>query len=347
MKRIMLMMAMLISLSSIAKDTLTIGVKQSEPFAYTYVDGEWDGIAIELIREYLHDYNMSYRLVEYKSSTYDEIIDSVANGDIDIFAGDITITNDRLMEVDFSQPYYVTNTLIATLKTDEPSSISGLFTVSFVESMFMLLIFILVSGLIMWLVEKNHNDGFDKGLMGIFDGSYFVSATMTTVGYGDVAAKTKVGKVLSFVLMWVSLGIVGYMYGNITTALTIAELEDGIENISELNKMKVGTINGTTSSTFLTDNDIKYINYDSAEEGFDAMIDGELDAFVYDKPILQYLAAKDRYSDVALSQTEFMEQTYGFVFKKNSYFEDDLNRSILKTIRGEQWEGIMNKYNLE
>lgn len=342
-----LIMATLFSLSSMGQDTLHIGVKQSEPFIYQTKSGHWDGVTMEVLTRYLENTKQPYKIIEYTNATYNQLIDSmVAMDEIDIIAGDITITKDRMEKVDFSQPYYVTNTAIATKKKDEQSSISGLFSYKFLESMIVLLIFIFGSGLIMWLVERKANDGFDKGVLGIFDGSYFVSATMTTVGYGDVAAKTQIGKVLAFILMWLSLGMVGYMYGNITTALTVAELDDGIENIADLNKMKVGTIDGTTSSLFLEDNDVKYINFNSAEEGLDAMNDGELDAFVYDKPILQYYTGQDKYGDIVLSEKEFMEQTYGFILNKNSELSDGLNKSIMGTIRGDEWQGIMNKYSL-
>jgi len=327
-------------------DTLHIGVKQSEPFVYKTSSGHWDGIAIEILSRYMDEIKIPYDLVEHENTTYNELIESMVVNDMDMIVGDVTITKERIENVEFTQPYYVTNTVIATLKQDEPSSVSGLFTYKFMESMLILLAFIIISGLIMWLVERNYNDGFDKGLIGIFDGSYFVSATMTTVGYGDVSPVTKIGKSLAFILMWLSLGMVGFMYGNITTALTVAELDDGIGNISDLKKMKVGTINGTTSSSFLLDNDIKYIDFNSAEEGMDAMVNNELDAFVYDKATLEYYCGKDKYSEIVISNKGFMEQTYGFVLNKNSTLSEGLNKIIMGTIRGDEWEGIMNKYSI-
>lgn len=342
-----LLIVTLFNLSSVGQDTIHIGVKQSEPFVYKTSTGHWDGIAINILTNYLEESGHPYDIVEYNGYSYGQLIDSMVVNDMDIIAGNVTITRDRLEKVDFSQPYFVTNTTIATLKNDKISSISGLFTYKFMESMFILLVFILVSGTIMWIVERGKNDGFDKGFSGIFDGSYFVSATMTTVGYGDVAPKTKLGKGLSFILMWLSLGMVGFMYGNITTALTVAELDNGIENLSDLNTMKVGTIGGTTSADFLNRNDIKFINFETAEEGLDAMVSNELDAFVYDKPILEYYTGKDKYSGISLSEKEFMEQTYGFVLNKKSEYTEELNKCILGVVRGDEWDGIMNKYSID
>jgi ABC-type amino acid transport substrate-binding protein len=347
MKKIILSLLIgLFSLFSFSQDTLHIGVKQSEPFVYKTSSGHWDGVTMEVLTRYLSNTGQPYDIIEYKHSTYNQLIDSMVVDDaIDIIAGDVTITDDRMEKVEFSQPYYVTNTSIAT-KKESGSALSALFSWKFLKSMLVLLVFIFASGLLMWIVERKHNSGFDKGPLGIFDGSYFVSATMTTVGYGDVSAQSKVGKALAFILMWLSLGMVGYMYGNITTALTVAELDNGIENVSDLNKMKVGTMDGTTSANFLKNNDIKYINFESAKEGLDAMNNDELDAFVYDKPILQYYIGQDKYSNITLSEKEFMEQTYGFILNKNSELADGLNRTIMKTIRGDEWNTIMNKYNL-
>lgn len=346
MKKLLILLGLILTISTFAQDTLRIGVKESAPFAIKYDNGSWGGLAIDVTKAYLEDSSIPYKLVELQGITYDEIVNMVSRGDIDVFAGDMTITAERFDKVDFTQPYFVTKTAIATKIKDEPGALDGFLSWKFAKSMLVLLVFIFVAGFIMWIVEKEENDYFDKGPKGIFDGSYFVSATMTTVGYGDVAAKTELGKVLAFVLMWISLGMVGYLYGNITTALTVAELDDGINSIASLSKMKVGTIDGTASATFLKENDVKYINFYSAEEALDAMNDNELDAFVYDKPILQYLTGQDQYDGIVISNKEFEEQTYGFAFPKGSDMDDKLNSTILKRIRGDEWRDMMNKYNL-
>jgi ABC-type amino acid transport substrate-binding protein len=348
MKRFLsLLIGMVLSLTSFGEDTLIVGVKESAPFAYQHSNGHWDGIAIDLVDKYLEESGRPYKIVEYKHQTYNAMVDSVASGHIDLFAGDMTITNNRLEKVNFSQPYYVTNTSIATLKKEKQTSMLGFFNLKFLRNLLSLLVFVFVCGFIIWVIEHKHNDGFNKGPLGIFDGSYFISTTMTTVGYGDISPKTKAGKIFAFIVMWLSLGMVGFFYGNITASLTVAELESKIENVGQLNKLKVGTIGGTASSSFLDDNDVRYISFETPEEGLDAMVAGELDAFVYDKPIIQYYMSKDKYSKVTISDNEFMEQTYGFAIKKGSNIEDGLNKSILSTIRGEEWKGIMDKYNVD
>jgi voltage-gated potassium channel len=55
------------------------------------------------------------------------------------------------------------------------------------------------------------------------DGLYWAIATMTTVGYGDVAAETQEGKLLSAVVMLVGIGFVAVVTGAIAQRFVVSE----------------------------------------------------------------------------------------------------------------------------
>jgi ABC-type amino acid transport substrate-binding protein len=118
--------------------------------------------------------------------------------------------------------------------------------------------------------------------------------------------------------------------------------------MQELRKVKVGTIDGTTSANFLKDNDVKYISFDNTEEALNAMNQGELNAFVYDSPILQYYVSKDKYKDIKVMEQPFTKEMYGFATSLgNSDLTNKLNPSILNTISSPEWDDILAKYNLK
>jgi len=346
MKKLLIVLSLLISIGNIvASDTLYVGVKESPPFTMRNSDGTWDGVCVDIMKSVA---SKTDKIVIYKELNvdYNKIHNELNNGNIDLFVGSMTITANRLREVNFTQPFYVSGISIATNLKPESNFFKTLFGWEFWNGIIMLLFTIFFSGIIFWLFErKNSNTNFNDSVMGIFDGAYFASFTMTTVGYGDVL-KTKGGKMMAIILMWVSIGLVGYMYGQITTALTVTKLGNNIGNLQELRKTKIGTIGGSTSANFLDKNDVKYIAFKSPEEALDAMNGNELTTFVYDTPILQYFIGKNKYKDISLIEQSFTQETYGFATAKDNDLADKIDPYIINIIDGDDWSNILSKYKL-
>ena len=211
---------------------------------------------------------------------------------------------------------------------------------------FLLFTIVLFLGTIFWIVEGRKNESFAKGPWGILDGSYFVTAVMGTFGFGDIVTKTKTGKIICIFLMWLSLGITGIFVANISSALTVAALDEDNFNLNDLRKMKVGTIEGTTSSEFLRSNGVRYVTYDNALEALDAINEGNLSAFVYDTPVLKYFLSRDKYEGLKLAPTEFKKETYGFISNDDELI-NKLNPLLLKKIQSDVWDETLAKYNLD
>ena len=74
---------------------------------------------------------------------------------------------------------------------------------------FLLIISILVvisSGIAIYLIESPHEDA---QITNLIDAFWWVSATVTTVGYGDVVPVTEVGRMMGIGLMFVGISIIG------------------------------------------------------------------------------------------------------------------------------------------
>jgi len=347
MKRLILLLLVSLTFLNVnGSDTLIVGVKNSPPFTMRGSDGNWTGLCIDIMDE-IEDRTQKTIVYQEVNETYSEIPKLLENGNINLFVGSMTITADRLKKVSFTQPYYVSGISIATNIKQETNFFDTLFGWSFWNGIIMLLITIFLSGFIFWLFERGSgNTNFNDSWMGIFDGAYFASFTMTTVGYGDVL-KTKGGKIMAILLMWISIGLVGYMYGQITTALTVTKLGSNIANLQELRKTKIGTIEGSTSAIFLDRNNVKYIGFKTTEEALDAINNNELTTFVYDTPILKYFIGKDKYKDINLIDQAFSQETYGFASKNGDDVIDELDPIIKALIDSEGWNDTLSKYKLK
>lgn len=86
-------------------------------------------------------------------------------------------------------------------------------------SIFMLTVIalVIILGSVMYLVEKREN-----GFSSIPESIYWAIVTITTVGYGDIAPVTPLGKAVSSVVMLIGYGIIAVPTGIITTEIAQA-----------------------------------------------------------------------------------------------------------------------------
>ena len=64
------------------------------------------------------------------------------------------------------------------------------------------------SGVAIYLIESPHEDA---QITNLLDAFWWVSATVTTVGYGDVVPVTEMGRIMGIGLMFVGISIIGTM----------------------------------------------------------------------------------------------------------------------------------------
>jgi voltage-gated potassium channel len=83
--------------------------------------------------------------------------------------------------------------------------------------LFTVLTIVVIVGSVMYLVE-----GAQSGFTSIPTSIYWAIVTLTTVGYGDIAPTTALGKLISSVLMIVGYGVIAVPTGIVTAELTRA-----------------------------------------------------------------------------------------------------------------------------
>ena len=349
-KLILLLVVLFISIGTYSAKNIKVGVSECKPFVIKQNDSTFTGLSIELWESVARDLSLDYEYVFYNENQTKTIINDVEDGIIDISVGNQTINYDRLSQISFSQPFYITELGIATNATTDAwySIILALFSAEFMGVVLLLFIVLVILGSLIWIAERHKNDDFRKNGWGIYDGAYFMAVVMTTVGFGDKSAKTGLGRAITIVWMFVALGITGLFISSLASSMTVDKMESGLEHLSDLRKLKVATLAGTTSGTFLKNNEIKHYTYDNIVSGLVDIEKGELDAFVYDLPVLQYLIKEEGLEgSVVISEKTFDTQYYGFgINKKSTELKDGVDRCILKYIKCDDWDNMLFKYNL-
>lgn len=330
-----------------AQNKITVGTKVAEPFVIKEQNGRWDGISFELWNTISSELNLQYDIKEYD---LEGLINAVEKGEIDIAVSPLTITAEREEKMDFTLPYLVTGLSIA-VETKEEEGFIGLakrvLSFDFLKAVGILVLILFAVGFITWLFERKKNpenfgDGKSKGLWSSF---WFAAVTMTTVGYGDKAPKSVGGRIVTLVWMFAAIIIISSITAAIASALTVGQLDTKIKGLNGLYGASVGTIKESSAESFLAEKRINYTYVESVEKGVSQIAKKELDAFVYDAPIMKYLIKKQNLSSKVKVLPITLEPVYyGFAIPANSKLRENLNRQIIKHISDKKWEDVLYRY---
>lgn len=328
------------------QDVLTIATREAPPFAFIDESGRWTGITIELWEAVAAKLNYKY---EYKNYSLSELLQSVESGKADIGAAAITITAERVKKMDFTHTYFGDGLGIATTVKREDvwtHLASTILTWNFLKALLALATILLIAGFLIWIVEKKKNPEQFGGKVhhGLGNGFWWSAVTMTTVGYGDKAPVTILGRFIGLVWMFTSIIVISGFTGAIATALTVGQLKPAVSGPKDLPNVTVGVLKDSSGEEFLRASGIRPTEFNSIKEGLDALNRGAIKAFVHDNSILTYWTSK-HYSD----SIEVLEHTFdpgfiGLALRLNSKNLKEVDLALLEFVQTPAWDAILRKY---
>lgn len=327
-------------------DQLTIGTKESPPFAMKGPDGKWTGISIDLWQDIATKLKLKYT---FKEMNLDQLLAGVTNGTLNAAVAAISVTADREEVLDFTQPFYTTGLGIAV--SDKNSApwlgvLRRLVSWQFLGVIGLLTLVLLVAGFLMWVFERKGNaEQFGgKPWHGIGSGFWWSAVTMTTVGYGDKSPRTFGGRMIGLVWMFVAIIIISSFTAGITSALTVSQMGSPIKGPKDLPEVRVATVAASTGEAYLKGQHVVYQTYPDASSALAELARGQVDAVVYDAPILQYLARQNYHGRIAVLPRTFIRQDYAIALPQGSPLREKLNLALEREVRSPRWQELIARY---
>lgn len=333
----------------VAPDTLAVGVKESPPFIYRDEAGELRGISIWLWEQLAEELGYAF---QYREMSLEEILSSLERGSIHLSINPLTVTSSRIERIGFTQPFFVSNSAVAAPKASELSTglafLRKFFSLNFLKAVLLLFLVIFAFGFVAWLFERQKNpEEFPGGWRGLWEGIWWSAVTMTTVGYGDKSPKSTGGRIIGLIWMFTAIIIISGFTASITSSLTVNQLGGSISSLGELRELKVGSVAASASESFLRNNFVNTGAYTNLESGLVSLYEQEVEAFVYDEPILRYAILRDSLEEaVEVLPFRFNPQYYSFGLQKGSPLAKELNPPLLRITESNQWKVILGEYEL-
>jgi ABC-type amino acid transport substrate-binding protein len=258
----------------------------------------------------------------------------VENGEADAGIAAISITSEREEVLDFSHPYYQSGlqVMIASgSRTHVFNVLANILSSRVLPVLGIMVLFVILTGHLVWLAERRGNPDFPKAyLPGVWAGIWWASVTVTTVGYGDVKVRRVLGRILGIVWMFFGLFLLAGFTATVTAELTVSRFTTTIQNVEDLRRYRVATVEGTTSAQYLAEQHIPYIGTDKIESAYAMLERGEVDGVVYDAPVLAHYASQDDEGQFSLVGKPFKEEDYGIALAPDSPYEEAINQALLE-----------------
>ncbi len=334
-------------------DRLRVATREVPPFAMRTEEGQWAGISIDLLREVIAEFEIEsgHEIeIEFRVLPLAEMLDAVENSDVDLAAAAITMNYERERRMDFTHSFHTSGLGIAVGAKQRKSGWSGI-----VEAVFSKTFFRIVSGLVLamfvsavgiYLFERKVNrEQFDKGwVKGIAAGMWWAAVTLTTVGYGDKVPRTLGGRSIGLIWMFAGLFIIAGFTAAVTSALTLTQLRSQISGPADLTRVKVATVEGSTSADYLRSRHIMFAKHPDVDSALASLVANQCDAVVYDEPILKHQTYQHWSGEAYVLAASFERQNYAFALPSDSPLREPINQVLLRQTSSPSWDEVLATY---
>ncbi|WP_249164079.1 transporter substrate-binding domain-containing protein [Bradyrhizobium jicamae] len=315
-----------------------VATKAAPPFAIKRSDGEWGGISIALWKRIADKAHLHYRLVETQSIP--ELLDGVANGTFDAGVAAVTVTAARAHRVDFTQPFYNTGLGIAVPINENPWISIGraLLSFNFFQAVGVLLCIAMTVGFLIWMLERHKTEHFAGGAKGLASSFWWSTIAMTQAGASQNAPTTLPGRIVAMGWMIASVIAIAVFTAGITSTLTRRGLEGAVHGFNDLRSVRVGAVENSATTDYLNHQRLSFRAFPDIQSGFSALAQGQIDAFVHDKPLLTWMVHNDYSSLVRIVDTSFSNESYAIALPKNSAMRSTLDLAVLDQVESDWWQ---------
>ncbi len=337
----------------VVPETLIVATREVPPFAMRNEDDQWYGISIDLLREVkaeLESESGHAITIKFKDMTLSDMLDAVADSKVDVVAAALTMNYEREKRMDFTHPFHTSGLGIAVGASQRPSGWSGVvdavLSSTFLKIVFGLFLAMLFSAVGIYLFEhKKNREHFDEGwFKGIASGFWWAAVTLTTVGYGDKVPKSLGGRLIAFVWMFAGLFIIAAFTAAVTSALTLNQLRSRINSPNDLSRVKVATVEGSTSADYLRSRHIMFAKHPDVDSALASLCSNECDAVVYDAPILRRQTFQNHSGEAFVLPVKFERQNYAFALPSDSPLREPINRVLLRQTSSPSWDETLATY---
>jgi ABC-type amino acid transport substrate-binding protein len=321
---------------------LTVAAPERPPFASRGVDQSWEGIGIDLWRTVAEELEIAYRIVPVPP---DGIEAALAAGEIDVAIA-LDATPSAIDNATLTIPYYTATLGLAA----EPERVvlrimRNAITPDFVRFMGWLFAVLLVTGALVWIVERRRNPQFAAHpLIGLGDGFWWAVVTLTTTGYGDKAPLTFAGRSLAILWMLVGLAVSTALTAAIVAAAAVVS-ERTVTIPTDVVGRRIAVVSGSSAEAYLTGFRLTLVPVDDINAGIATVHHGGADALAGGAPELSAALQRHRSRlSIAATRQDPQYVVFGLSPRLPPATSMAIQRAVVDRITSDDWWTLVQRY---
>lgn len=331
----------------IGNGTIRVATRIVPPFVMRSDDGKLTGFSVELWDALGRELGMSTQWIE--CGTVPELLSKVRSKKAEAGIAAISITSERQRVLDFSQPMFDAGLQILVRDTtggnNTPTILQVFMTPAMRQALLLVLVLILLPAHIVWLVERNREDGIIENKQyfpGIFKALWWAAGTLGA--QADEMPRSPLGRFVAVFWMFTGIAFVAYFTAIITASMTISQLHGEINGPDDLPGKRIATVSGSTSQKYLTERGLRATEVTQFQDAAKLLEAGKVQAVVFDAPVLMYYAANAGKDRTHVVGPIFRKESYGIAFPTDSTLRTRVNYTLLKLKESGEYNEIYEKW---
>jgi polar amino acid transport system substrate-binding protein len=351
MKRLVTAFLLLVTAASALgqprEQKLRVGTRIVKPFVFEE-NRALTGFSIELWQEISRQLDAQSEFIMKPSVK--ELLEATRSKELDLAIAAISITAEREIDWDFSQPMFDAGLQILTPAQGTQSGlvaaiIAGVFSSAVLPILGLVLLMILIPAHLVWFFERKNSTGMlthRSYVPGIFEACWWAASTLAT--QADQMPRAALARIVAVIWMFASVVFIAYFTAAVTSSLTLQQLRGDINGPEDLPGKRVATVKGSTSMDYLRSRNIEAMEFTNVEEALQAIHQGSADAVVYDAPVLLYYASHGGKGKAQVVGNVFRKESYGILFPSNSAYRKPVNEALLKIRENGTYDRLYGKW---
>jgi len=327
-----------------AGDPVRVATVTRPPFSLVQDEAD-TGFSLELWQALADDIGVETQIL--RVDTFGEMLDLVRDGAVEAAAANISITAEREALMDFSQPIFEAGLgiMIPAGETRSSTLVGAFFSRDLMLAVALAFGLLFGAGMLMWVFERRRQPYFDQSAReALFPAFWWALNLVVNGGFEERQPRSLAGRVLAVILVVSSLFLVSVFVARITATMTVEAIQSSVTSINDLYGRRVGTTEGSTAASFLDNRDLRFKGFDGLDPLLDAFERGDLDAVVFDAPILAFYVNTDGAEFGELVGQVFLRESYGFALPTGSPLAEPINQSLLKLRENGTYESIYRRW---